>query len=168
MSSGQSRTMRTFELKWSSSLGLRSFMLQFCQQPAQVWLSGVENIFIGKTVRWYCGNVVCSYHPMDRSHNSNCCGRILVASAVILLGSIPFLLLISTFLFAYTQAHNGVCPLIQAYSQNQNIQQYANANFEFFDPYNLLDFLNDLAVERVEINQFNCEVFSRPLQATLF
>lgn len=55
-----------------------------------------------------------SFHPTDRSYNSNCCGRILVFSALGLFFSTPIVLLISTFLLAYIQAHNGVCPSIQA------------------------------------------------------
>lgn len=41
---------------------------------------------------------------------------------------------------------------------------YANANFDYFDPYNLLDFLNDLTIDRTQINHYNCDVFVRPLQ----
>jgi hypothetical protein len=44
------------------------------------------------------------------------------------------------------------------------MESYVNANFEFFDPYNLLDFLNDLSIDRLQINHYNCEVFVRPLQ----
>jgi hypothetical protein len=55
-----------------------------------------------------------SFHPTNRSYNSNCCGRILVFSAMALFASAPIVLLVSTFLLAYIQAHNGVCPSIQA------------------------------------------------------
>lgn len=56
-----------------------------------------------------------SYHPMDRSHNSNSCGRIFVASAMALLFSAPLMLLISIFLMAYIQAHSGICPFVQGF-----------------------------------------------------
>lgn len=111
-----------------------------------------------------CREYLNSYHPMDRSNNSNSCGRILVAGAMILLGSAPVLLLISTILFAYIQSHNAICPYVQAQAQNHNMEMFVNANFEFFDPYNLLDFLNDFLVDRNTINQYNCESFVRPLQ----
>lgn len=49
-------------------------------------------------------------------------------------------------------------------AQNQNIELYVNANFEFFDPYNLLDFLNDFLLDRNAVNQNNCDASIRPLQ----
>lgn len=67
---------------------------------------------------------LASYHPMDRTKNSNCCGRIFVISAMVLFASAPIILLISTFLLAYIQAHNGVCPFVQAQVFFANSHKY--------------------------------------------
>ncbi|KAI6194123.1 hypothetical protein M3Y96_01091400 [Aphelenchoides besseyi] len=108
------------------------------------------------------------YHPMDRSNSSNCCGRALVACGFILLVLVPTMLFFFGILFGYVQAHNALCPFVQAQSQNQNMEDFLNSNFEIFDPYNLLDFLNDLQSERADINKFNCETYTRPLKGILF
>ncbi|CAD5215705.1 unnamed protein product [Bursaphelenchus xylophilus] len=84
----------------------------------------------------------------------------LVCSVLVLCFSIVFLL--------YSQVHRVICPYVQVYLQNLNLEEYVNSNFAYFDPNNLVDFLSDLSAERVEINEANCNGFVRPIEGIWF
>ncbi|CAD5211346.1 unnamed protein product [Bursaphelenchus okinawaensis] len=79
-----------------------------------------------------------------------------------------FSIFFSIVLMVYSQVHRIICPYAQLQLQNADIEEYVNSNFAFFDPQNLMYFLNDLASERAEINDSNCKTFIRPMEGLWF
>lgn len=115
-------------------------------------------IGIGLREHYHC------YHPMERSTSSNMCGLSAKYLSHTLLMVTPVILVIAMVIMTYSQVHNVICPYVQHVVQNQDIESYVNANVMFFDPYNLLDFLNDLSAERADVNQTYCQKFVEPLE----
>ena len=105
-----------------------------------------------------------SYHPMDRSTISNYCGQWAISTACALFFGAPFVMVISSIFLTYAHIHESVCPVLQTINQNQNMEDYINLNYVSFDPNNIVAFLNDLLVERLELNQQTCHAFIIPIQ----
>ncbi|KAH7718858.1 hypothetical protein AAVH_13628 [Aphelenchoides avenae] len=96
-------------------------------------------------------------HPMDRSALSNAAGKILLGVGTFWFAVSPFLGLLGAVMMAYGHAHAAL--------QNKGIEAYTNANIGYFDLNNLIDFLTDLRVERMEVNDANCTLYAAPLEA---
>uniref|UniRef100_A0AC34RQJ5 Uncharacterized protein n=1 Tax=Panagrolaimus sp. JU765 TaxID=591449 RepID=A0AC34RQJ5_9BILA len=109
-----------------------------------------------------------SYHPVDRSIISNYCGTWSIGVACILFAGAPIAMVVASIFLVYAHLHETICPIVQTLTQNQNMEDYINLNFAFFDPNNIVDFLNDLLVERLELNQQVCHSFIAPIQKLWF
>uniref|UniRef100_A0A915CX09 Uncharacterized protein n=1 Tax=Ditylenchus dipsaci TaxID=166011 RepID=A0A915CX09_9BILA len=104
------------------------------------------------------------YHPMDRTTHSDRAGRTLVTIAFLMFAVSPLVNFFSSVLLLHTHAHTSICPYEQTLSQNSNIEDYINENYNFFEAVSLVDFLGDLSTERVDINIANCGEYIRPMQ----
>uniref|UniRef100_A0A7E4VQ38 Protein tweety homolog n=2 Tax=Panagrellus redivivus TaxID=6233 RepID=A0A7E4VQ38_PANRE len=105
-----------------------------------------------------------SYHPMERSAISNYCGHWAIYTSITFFALAPIALITGTVFLVYAHIHEMLCPLLQTVTQNQNMEDYVNLNYEIFDTPNLVDFLNDLLSERLELNQTTCHTFAAPMQ----
>ncbi|KAI1719928.1 hypothetical protein DdX_05289 [Ditylenchus destructor] len=106
-----------------------------------------------------------TYHLMEhKTTNSDRAGRTLMVVAFIMFALTPLVNFFSAMLLVQTHAHSIICPYEQTTSQNANIEDYINENYNYFESTSLVDFLGDLSKERVDINQGNCDQHAQPMR----
>lgn len=125
-----------------------------------------------------------TYHLMEhKTTNSDRAGRTLMVVAFIMFALTPLVNFFSAMLLVQTHAHSIICPyeqttvwffwiltyrhsLVTFQSQNANIEDYINENYNYFESTSLVDFLGDLSKERVDINQGNCDQHAQPMRVS--